>query len=183
MGVAAPVSLESYLAHPTEPESEYVNGELFQKAMGSKPHSRLQKRLILLLDRYEREGLGQVSVEQSVQLDDKTILIPDVCLLQPDDAAANLVTAPPVLCVEILSPSDRFSSQSKNAKLTCNGAFLHAGSSTPRASTPGSAMQLAFARFQPPDYLKPVRSQLQCRTYSQLPYERHYTNLARTILR
>jgi len=33
-------------------------------------------------------------------------LIPDVCLLQPDDSAANLVTAPPVLCVEILSPSD-----------------------------------------------------------------------------
>ena len=100
---------DHYLQNPTKPESEYIEGELFQKAMGSKPHSRLQKRLILLLDRYEQQGLGQVCPEQSMQISAGKILIPDVSVLQPDDAADNIVTEPPLLCIEILSPSDRFS--------------------------------------------------------------------------
>ena len=108
MSVATPISLEIYLQNRTEPECEYIAGELFPKAMGSKPHSRLQKKLILLLDRFEREGLGQVCPEQSMQLRSDKVLIPDVCVLQPDDDATNLVLRPPVLCIEILSPSDRF---------------------------------------------------------------------------
>ena len=91
------------------PEAELLKGELFPKAMGSKPHSRLQKRLIVLIDPFEQKWLALIAPEQSLRLSPETVLIPDVCVLQPDDATENMVTDPPLLCIEILPPSDRFS--------------------------------------------------------------------------
>jgi len=68
MAVLVPISVEEYLENPTEPESEYLDGELFQKAMGTNLHSRLQGRLIVLLNRFQERGLGQVVPEQSIRV-------------------------------------------------------------------------------------------------------------------
>lgn len=79
MGSATRVSLNEYLLHPTEPESEYIDGELVRKPLGTKLHSRLQLHVgALLLNRYEHNGLCQAATEQSLRLDAHTILIPDI---------------------------------------------------------------------------------------------------------
>ncbi len=109
MVVLAPISLEEYLENPTEPESEYLDGELFQKAMGTNHHARLQLRLGVLLYRFEGLGLGQAVVEQSIRVRPDAVLIPDVAVLIPDNAEGGVITSVPLLCIEILSPSDRFS--------------------------------------------------------------------------
>ena len=109
MAVLAPISVEEYLENPTEPESEYLDGELFQKAMGTNLHSRLQGRLIVLLNRFQERGLGQVVPEQSIRVRPGAVLIPDVAVLIPDNAEDGVITSVPLLCIEILSPSDRFS--------------------------------------------------------------------------
>jgi len=109
MSAAALISLEDYLKASCEPACEYLDGELFQKAMGGRPHARLQSLLSRVLFRFEELGLCQVVVEQSVLVREGAVLIPDVCLLRADDSSENLVTIPALLCIEILSPSDRFS--------------------------------------------------------------------------
>ena len=82
--------------------------------MGTKLHSRLQLHVgALLLNRYEHNGLCQAATEQSLRLDAHPILIPDICVLVPDDDAEEVVTEPPLLCVQILSPSDRLSDMVK----------------------------------------------------------------------
>jgi Uma2 family endonuclease len=105
---SAPLSVEEYLATSYEPECEYVDGELIPKAMGTKDHGRLQTRLAHLLYRCEEGGLCQVVTEQSVRIRQGAVLIPDVCLLAPDNGEHGLVNSPPLLCIEVLSPSDRF---------------------------------------------------------------------------
>jgi len=86
-----------------------VDGELIPKAMGTKDHARLQTRLGYLLYRHEEAGSCQVVVEQSLRVRQRAVLIPDVCLLPPDNDENGVVSTPALVCIEILSPSDRFS--------------------------------------------------------------------------
>ncbi len=106
---SAPVSLEEYFATSYEPECEYVDGELIPKAMGTNDHSRLQFRLGQLLYRYEEAGLCEIAPEQSLRVRERAVLIPDVCLLPLGHGEDGIVSTRALLCIEILSPSDRFS--------------------------------------------------------------------------
>lgn len=110
MTVTAPVSLDYYFDHPTEPESELFQGELIQKAMPTTKHARLQFKLgHLLALQLPPEELNRVVTEQSVLVRAGVVFIPDVSVLQPLTPDGKVVTIPPTLCIEILSPSDRFS--------------------------------------------------------------------------
>ncbi len=102
------VSMEEYLEMSCEPECEYVDGELFAKATGAKDHARLYSRIVHLLYRFEEARLCQVATEQSLRVRESAVLIPDVCLLPPDNDEHGIVREPALLCIEVLSPSDRF---------------------------------------------------------------------------
>jgi Uma2 family endonuclease len=97
------------LATLYEPECEYVDGELIPKAIGTNDHSELQSRLAYLLYRYREANVCRVATEQLLRLRERVVLIPDLCLLAYDHGQHGLITKPPLLCIEILSPSDRFS--------------------------------------------------------------------------
>lgn len=105
----APLTIEEYLEASYEPECEYVDGELIPKAMGTRDHGHLQLRLGRLLYRFEEAGLCLIISEQSLRVRQRAVLIPDVCLLPPDNSEHGVVTTPALVCIEILSPSDRFS--------------------------------------------------------------------------
>jgi len=102
------LSLDEYFEATYEPECEYIDGELFQKALGTNDHARLQFRIARLLYRYEEAGLCQIATEQSLRVREGAVLIPDVCLLRPDNDERGVVSRPALLCIEVLSPSDRF---------------------------------------------------------------------------
>ena len=106
---SAPVSIEEYFATTCEPECEYVDGELIPKAMGTNDHAQLQARLTYLLYRYAVLGLCEVVTEQSLRVRERVVLIPDLCLLPPGHGERGVVSAAALLCIEVLSPSDRFS--------------------------------------------------------------------------
>ncbi len=78
MTAAPRLFVEEYLQNPTKPESEYINGELFQKARASEKHSELQAALILLLNKFRVAALSKVLPELSVRLSKEVILIPDL---------------------------------------------------------------------------------------------------------
>jgi len=110
MSVTSVISLEQYFASPTKPASEYIAGELFPKAMLSNLHSDLQFWIAQLLFELFGKPRHRIRTEQNLQLAENVILIPDVCVLTRDSRDPGLaIQESPLLCVEILSPSDGFS--------------------------------------------------------------------------
>jgi len=117
MSVSAPISLEQYFAIDTKPYFEYVNGELVQKAMPTNLHSELQFWLGYLLLLALGPERNRIKTEQNCQLSESVIRLPDICILQQNTPRGEFaVKLPPLLCVEILSPSDRLSDTVKKCQ-------------------------------------------------------------------
>ena len=104
MATGALVSVEEYLSTSYDPDCDYVDGELEDRNVGEKDHSKAQGNLYLALrTRYPYLG---VFVEQRVRVSASRYRVPDICvtLREPEE---QVFAGPPLLCVEILSPEDR----------------------------------------------------------------------------
>jgi Uma2 family endonuclease len=102
------VSLREYLETSYRPDCEYLDGELLERNVGEWDHSRLQMLLSRYLSNREKEWGIVVVVEQRVQVKPRRFRVPDISvLLRPP--AGPIVDAPPHVCIEIVSPSDRMS--------------------------------------------------------------------------
>ena len=98
------VPVEEYLRTNYDPDCEYVDGEIVERNLGEKPHSRIQSRVAQCLgDRAEQLGM-EVLTEQRVQVSKRRYRIPDVTVLVKSDE--RIVTSPPFICIEILSKDD-----------------------------------------------------------------------------
>lgn len=108
------ISVEEYIARFAEggekPACEYLDGELFPKSMGTLNHALVQRNLSHFLfvkfdDRY-------VSVpELTTRLAERRFLIPDIAVFDRSHPFEGRYPGPgqPIfLCVEIMSPPDRF---------------------------------------------------------------------------
>jgi len=117
MTIAAPLSLEQYLALTTKPYSEYVNGEIFQKSVPTEFHSALQGWLVHLLLLALGSPRYQVFPEQHVRVNEQVIRVPDICVTHTNGKQNQPVRIdPPLLCVELISPSDRLSDTVKKCQ-------------------------------------------------------------------
>src|SRR5579864_2363713 len=101
MASKALVTPEQYLATHYQREPEYVHGELVEKSLPTRKHSRVQHRLSVLLDR-----VGFCCPELRVKLADDLFRVPDFALYEVDPSM-ELPDSPPVLIVEVKSPDDR----------------------------------------------------------------------------
>jgi Uma2 family endonuclease len=107
MATAARVSLDEYLRTDYEPDCELIGGELIQKPVGTLEHMDLERRLERLLEPYEQRGLGRAVHELSFRRGDD-VRIPDLAFVPPNAHFDNgILTDSPILCVEVLSPSQR----------------------------------------------------------------------------
>ena len=75
--------------------------------MGKNRHSRTQGLLTIWLGSREKEHGHKVLVEQRVKTSPSRVRIPDICLVGVHDTD-EVIQTPPALCVEILSPDDRW---------------------------------------------------------------------------
>ena len=117
MGTATAVTLEQYFANETKPACEYVDGELIQKSVPSNLHSELQALLTYFLMVALGAPNNRVRIAQNLRLSGSVIRVPDVCVVEPGNLDEGLALSdPPLLCVEILSPSDRFSATVKKCQ-------------------------------------------------------------------
>jgi Uma2 family endonuclease len=102
------ISVEEYLASSFRPDCDYVDGHIEERNLGERTHSWIQGMLIICLGRYlETEGI-QVLPEVRVQVKPTRFRIPDVCVVL-GHPGEEILTKPPFLCIEILSPEDRMS--------------------------------------------------------------------------
>jgi len=100
------ISVEEYLATSYRPDCDYVDGEVVERNLGEWDHSSLQSAILVYLwNRYYKEGIRPVA-EQRVQVKQTRFRIPDVCVVL-GDPGEKILTKPPFICIEILSPEDR----------------------------------------------------------------------------
>jgi Uma2 family endonuclease len=106
MAVAELVSAEQYLRTSFEHDAEFVEGRIVERPVPTWDHASMQGFLIRELWAIGRR-LGLFAVpEQRVQVHPNRYRVPDVCVVTERPEVRGIVTRPPSLCVEILSPED-----------------------------------------------------------------------------
>jgi Uma2 family endonuclease len=101
------VPLSEYLETSYRPDCDYLDGQLLERNVGEREHSRLQGLLIHYLISREKQWGINVLPEQRVQVKATRFRVPDITVIAgplPDDP---IIREPPFLCIEILSASDR----------------------------------------------------------------------------
>ncbi len=106
MGAATLVSVEAYLSTSYSPDREYLDGRIVERNLGERTHARIQRRLIVYFDLRSKELGIEVVPEQRVQVSPTRFRIPDVTVVKTSQVQGEIFTAPPHLCIEILSKDD-----------------------------------------------------------------------------
>ncbi|MDR3752832.1 MAG: Uma2 family endonuclease [Terracidiphilus sp.] len=100
------VSVEEYLTTGYDPDCEYDDGLIVERNLGEFEHSFLQILLGTLftinMDNWGVFGL----TEQRVQIKPRRFLVPDVCVLRLGLPREKILTRPPLIAIEIMSPED-----------------------------------------------------------------------------
>jgi Uma2 family endonuclease len=101
-----PVSVEEYLSTVFEHDCEYVDGVIEERELGEFEHSFLQLFLGSVFVAHRTEwGVIAVS-EQRVQTQSSHFRVPDLTILRAGSPRERILTQPPLLVIEILSPED-----------------------------------------------------------------------------
>ena len=101
------ISVEEYLASSYRPDCDYVDGHIVERNLGERVHGRIQLRVALMLNGQAKQG-AEVLTEVRVQVKPSRFRIPDICIAV-DNSDEPILTTPPFLCIEVLSPEDRMS--------------------------------------------------------------------------
>jgi Uma2 family endonuclease len=100
------VSLAEYLDSEFQPDREFNDGVIEERNLGEFDHSFLQGMLVTLFNtRIADWGIFALP-EQRVQLNPKRCLIPDVAVMRMGTRREPVLTGPPLLVIEIMSPKD-----------------------------------------------------------------------------
>jgi Uma2 family endonuclease len=105
MGAIAVVPLADYLGHITNPDCEYVDGCLVERNVGEISHSDAQGRAYAYIFIHMR-GFWP-GVETRVQVRPERYRVPDVVVVRGGRPVGRIITTPPEVIVEVLSPEDR----------------------------------------------------------------------------
>lgn len=109
------VTVEEYLGTSYEPDCEYDDGLIVERNLGEFEHAFLQAILATIftnnMDAWGAYGL----TEQRIQIAPRKFRIPDVCVLRVGAATEDILTQPPLIAIEILSPEDTIRRATKKA--------------------------------------------------------------------
>jgi Uma2 family endonuclease len=113
MATSTQIPVEEYLRTSYDPDCEYVDGEVLDRNVGEKTHSKVQKRLMILLGQREVELGIFVLQEWRMQTGQRRYRIPDFLVVAGPEPEEAVLSTPPLICVEILSPEDRMTRMQK----------------------------------------------------------------------
>jgi Uma2 family endonuclease len=106
MGATTLISVAEYLNTSYSPDREYIDGHIVERNLGEKTHSRIQRKLIIAIDRLAKDLGLEVFPEQRVQVSPTRFRIPDVTVVKASQDQDEIFRLPPHLCIEILSKDD-----------------------------------------------------------------------------
>ena len=104
------VPLAEYLHTSYRPDCDYVDGDVQERQLGSRPHSLLQGFLYEWFEsRFDQTGCVPM-LEMRVRITPTRVRVPDVCVQRADAPEEDeLLETAPLICIEVLSPEDRLS--------------------------------------------------------------------------
>jgi Uma2 family endonuclease len=115
MATVTHIPIQEYLGSTYRPDCEYVDGEVRERNVGKWEHARVQWLLAAWFFQHEKQWGITGSTEQRVRVAENRVRVPDLVVLtagpQPD-----VLTDPPVLVIEILSPDDTYSDTQERAQ-------------------------------------------------------------------
>ncbi len=105
MSTLALVPPSDYLSRTTDPDCEYLEGRLVERNVGEIRHGGAQGRTyaFMLLN---CPGFW-AGVEIRVQIRSDRFRVPDVVVVRGGRPPGRIITSPPEVAVEVLSPEDR----------------------------------------------------------------------------
>jgi len=105
MSTTTLVSFEEYLGTSYRPDCDYVDGAVIERTVGQKDHSKLLGALLgWFRDRHPLIAFPS----QRLQVSPTRCRVPDICVVHLPEPEEQVFTQPPCICIEILSPEDRF---------------------------------------------------------------------------
>jgi Uma2 family endonuclease len=108
MSAATLVSVEEYLATSYRPDCDLVDGQLIERNLGTKDHSKLQDEILGWFRDRRRALRLRALPEQRVQVSRRRYRVPDVCVVPLPEPDEQIFTQPPYICIEVLCPKDSF---------------------------------------------------------------------------
>jgi len=100
------VPVEEYLNTTYRPDVDYVDGEIEERNLGEFDHADLQTEILTLLRNHQKDWGVRVVAETRTRVSPTRFRIPDICVLSATLERERIITHPPLLCVEVLSPRD-----------------------------------------------------------------------------
>lgn len=108
MEPATLLSVQEYLGTSFQDgDREYVDGRVVARYVGEIEHAEWQTGFVRFFG--TRYAKYWSAIEVRVQVTPTRFRVPDVCLVTGPRPAGRIITAPPFLVVEVLSPDDRAS--------------------------------------------------------------------------
>jgi len=109
MATHAQVSPEEYLRMSfEEADCDYVDGEIVERNVGERPHSKVQLRLGVYFDTLGKKHPVYPYTELRMKVAPTRYRVADLAVFAPEDPAANVPASPPFIVVEVVSRDDRY---------------------------------------------------------------------------
>jgi Uma2 family endonuclease len=102
------VPIEEYLSSSYEPDCDYVDGVLEERNLGEYDHGNLQTTISAYLKYRARSWNVRVVVELRIRVSATRVRVPDICVILRDREIEQVPSKPPLVCIEALSPEDRW---------------------------------------------------------------------------
>jgi Uma2 family endonuclease len=109
MSTKSAVSLEEYLRTSFEnPDREYVDGEIVERPLPDKLHSRVVSRLAWLVENLAQTRPFFSHVDLRSRVAATRVRIPDISVYAECEPAEDVPSEPPLIAIEVLSQDDRY---------------------------------------------------------------------------
>jgi len=103
------VPVETYLRMVSEPDCEYVDGQIEERPMPEYSHAVWQEAILAFFRNHGKEWGVRALPELRVRVSPSRFRVPDVTVLSRTAPVEQIVVTPPVAVFEVLSPEDRLS--------------------------------------------------------------------------
>jgi len=103
------VTVEEYLRTAYRPDCDYVDGQVEERNVGEYDHGLLQTLLAVLFTNNRQVWNVRTVTDVRMQVSEHRFRVPDVLVLRADAPKEQILTHPPLIAIEILSPEDRLS--------------------------------------------------------------------------
>ena len=100
-------SMDEYLHTSYEPDVHFVDGHLEERNVGEFEHATFQSGIAGWFWPRRTEWSILPVVEQRLRVGNNRVRICDVVVLRAGHPKERVLTTPPLVCIEILSPEDR----------------------------------------------------------------------------